>query len=302
MCKAYLRQSSVEYYADQLNWMGASVIFALPELALDSEPHVVSPRNIAPFFKLSSNGRALELGMGRWWLVSQNRSLKFAERPKVFKFNARSETVTDSPQFREAFMTRRCLVPAEAWYTWIGKRRRSSGWEFAAKGGGAMFFAGIWESFQGPAAGATETFAIITEPAGSPLDRYHDRAPVVLWGSDRQRWLDRDASDRELQSLLGPESPDGFEVRRVGALKPAVSKETRPKARTPKATTGHNISPEHRSARQIVRLRQVAKELEYVGRVKEAACYRSDAERIAARVPMPSATGGKRTIGGSGGD
>jgi putative SOS response-associated peptidase YedK len=246
MCKAYLRQRTVENYAEQLNWMGASVIFALPEQAPDAESQIVSPRDIAPFFKLSPNGQALELGIGRWWLVSHNRSLRFSERPKVFRYNVRAETVTDSPQFREAFETRRCLVPAEAWYTWIGKGGRNSGWEFAAKGGGAMFFAGIWESFQGATTGASETFAIITEPAGSPLNRYNDRAPVVLWGSDRQRWLDRGASVRELQSLLGPESPDGFEVRRLGDLKPRISTEKNqrqgPQRLRPETTLRPNIS------------------------------------------------------------
>ncbi|MBA2588032.1 MAG: SOS response-associated peptidase family protein [Alphaproteobacteria bacterium] len=74
-------------------------------------------------------------------------------------------------------------------------------WEFAAKGGGALFFAGVWQDFEDPMLGPSQNFAIITEPASSPLNGYIDRAPVVLWGPDRATWLDPDASSAELESV-----------------------------------------------------------------------------------------------------
>ncbi len=53
------------------------------------------------------------------------------------------------------------------------------------------------------------SFSIVTQPAGAPLNGYHDRAPVVVpresWGT----WLDASA---DVTPLLGPESADGFEV------------------------------------------------------------------------------------------
>jgi hypothetical protein len=53
----------------------------------------------------------------------------------------------------------------------------------AANGGGLLFFARLWEQFQDPEAGPTDTFTIITQPAGAPLNGYHDRAPLVLGGA-----------------------------------------------------------------------------------------------------------------------
>jgi putative SOS response-associated peptidase YedK len=51
----------------------------------------------------------------KWGLVP-----RWAKDPAVGNklFNARSETVTEKPSFREAFARRRCLVPMEGFYEW----------------------------------------------------------------------------------------------------------------------------------------------------------------------------------------
>ena len=45
---------------------------------------------------------------GRWWLVP----FWAKEIPKYPLFNARSETAHEKPSFREAFKSKRCLIPA----------------------------------------------------------------------------------------------------------------------------------------------------------------------------------------------
>ena len=51
----------------------------------------------------------------RWGLVPHwSADLKTGSR----MFNARAETLTTSPAFRDAFKRRRCLVPAESFYEW----------------------------------------------------------------------------------------------------------------------------------------------------------------------------------------
>ena len=58
-------------------------------------------------------------------------------------------------------------------------------------------------------AGIVESCTIISQPAGAPLNGYHDRAPVVLVAQHWARWLDPAA---EVMELLGPESVDRFVI------------------------------------------------------------------------------------------
>ena len=56
------------------------------------------------------------LSLARWGLIPF-----WAKDPNIgFKtINARSETAPSKPAFREAFRTRRCLVPADGFYEWV---------------------------------------------------------------------------------------------------------------------------------------------------------------------------------------
>ena len=60
--------------------------------------------------------------------------------------------------------------------------------------------------------GAVDSFTIVTQPAGAPLNGYHDRAPVVLFGNDWARWLNTEV---DVTALLGQESCDRFTIEKV---------------------------------------------------------------------------------------
>ena len=72
-----------------------------------------------------------------------------------------------------------------------------------------MCFAGVWDRCATAYVGEVESFTIVTQPAGAPLNGYHDRAPVVIPRANWSTWLDTAA---DVSVLLGPESVDGFSV------------------------------------------------------------------------------------------
>ncbi|WP_369426596.1 SOS response-associated peptidase [Glacieibacterium megasporae] len=102
------------------------------------------------------------------------------------EFNARAETVATSRAYRDSFKRRRCLMPADGWYEWMGPHddddKRKQPWLFAPKDGAPIMLAGIWDRCETIDQGSIESFSIVTQPAGAPLNGYHDRAPAVLFG------------------------------------------------------------------------------------------------------------------------
>ena len=66
-----------------------------------------------------------EMILARWGLVPFfTKDLKDIKDPSTI--NARSETITKAPTWREPFKKRRCLVPASAFFEWSKSRRRSN--------------------------------------------------------------------------------------------------------------------------------------------------------------------------------
>jgi putative SOS response-associated peptidase YedK len=155
----------------------------------------------------------------RWGLIPY-----WAKDPKIgyTTINAMAETVATKPAFREAFKSRRCLVPADGYYEWkkLNAKTRQP-YRFCLADGGLMGFAGLWERWKDPASGETiQSFTIITgapNPLGEPI---HDRMPVILEPEDYGRWLgEEEASADDLRSLLRPYP---YEPMRVYPIGPAV--------------------------------------------------------------------------------
>ena len=117
--------------------------------------------------------------------------------------NARSETVAEKPAFRRAFASRRCVVPASAFFEWEATPEGKQPYAFAQAEGGLLALAGLWERWEkGPE--PVETFTIITTAANELLGRIHDRMPVILDPDGVETWLDQETSAQELGGLLVP--------------------------------------------------------------------------------------------------
>jgi putative SOS response-associated peptidase YedK len=103
--------------------------------------------------------------------------------------NAKAETITTAPAFREPIKYRRCLVPADAFYEWqkLDKKTKQP-FAIAMKDGEPDAFAGLWEKWKDHKAGIDLlTFAVITTDPIEVVQRMHDRMPVIIPERDYAR-------------------------------------------------------------------------------------------------------------------
>jgi putative SOS response-associated peptidase YedK len=64
--------------------------------------------------------------------------------------NARSETVSEKPSFRQAFRKHRCLIVADGFYEWKTEAGKKTPMRFYLKSGEPFGFAGLYETWLSP--------------------------------------------------------------------------------------------------------------------------------------------------------
>jgi putative SOS response-associated peptidase YedK len=121
--------------------------------------------------------------------------------------NARGESLTSSPMFREA---RRCLIPATGFYEW----RNRQPMHIQLKDGQPFAFAGLWLPASEP--GGLPTAAIVTTKPNELIATIHTRMPAILRPEDELAWLDHSLDDP--RKLLTPFDANAMEAYPVAPL------------------------------------------------------------------------------------
>ena len=190
-------------------------LFGLQDL-----PHLIPRFNIAPtqlVFTIRASALVPHLReaiMMRWGLIP------FWAKDQAIgntMINARAETVTEKPSFRQAFHKRRCLIAADGFFEW---EKLSSGkkqpWWIRMQDEVPFAMAGLWESWSPKTKSLTanetlpgdlkviQSCTILTINANDDMQSLHDRMPVILpieaWAS----WLNPMTEKVELETLLKP--------------------------------------------------------------------------------------------------
>jgi putative SOS response-associated peptidase YedK len=135
--------------------------------------------------------------------------------------NARGETISEKPSFRNAFHKRRCLIVADGFYEWkkpLNGRGKSQPYYFKLKDGKPFAFAGIWEIWRPtPDQEPIKTCTIITTQANSVVSPIHERMPVILENQHAWDWVSGGLSV-DLQRMLVPLDPELMMAYPVGAF------------------------------------------------------------------------------------
>ncbi len=142
-------------------------------------------------------------------------------RPGRELINARGETVTSKPAFREAFLKRRCLVLANGYYEWRREGRRKIPWFIHLEANRLFAFAGIYDRVEEK---TLPGVAIITTEPAPAIHDIHNRMPVILVGESAGKWLDLPAAaERDLHSLLKPYPGEDLSAHAVSTFVNAPS-------------------------------------------------------------------------------
>jgi putative SOS response-associated peptidase YedK len=140
----------------------------------------------------------------RWGLVPHwSDDSKGAAR----MINARAETITSSPAFRDAFERRRCIVPVDSFYEWKREGTFRQPYRIVATDGRPLALAGLWAGWRDPVTEQVRrTFSIVTTTPNDAVADLHDRMPVILGPGSWDRWLasGSGADPGELLAMLQP--------------------------------------------------------------------------------------------------
>lgn len=118
--------------------------------------------------------------------------------------NARAETLSAKPSYREPFQKRRCLVLADGFYEWQRTAHGKVPMRITLSSGEPFALAGLWSTWQAPDGALLRSFSIITTSANQLVAPIHDRMPVLLRPEDEAIWLDDRAGSEAWQALLQP--------------------------------------------------------------------------------------------------
>jgi len=181
------------------------------EFGVSGIPALPPRYNIAPSQNVATvratlTARGREIALLRWGLIPS-----WSKDPAIGNrlINARAETASEKPSFRNAFRRHRCLIPTSGFYEWRRQERGKQPYFIRMRDGRPFAFAGLWDRWENPDKGIIETCTILTTAANPVLAPIHDRMPVILPPGEYDRWLDPALLNTDLLApLLVPFPPE----------------------------------------------------------------------------------------------
>jgi putative SOS response-associated peptidase YedK len=191
MCGRFVQAHDASFYADA---------FQVETIRTEGFPPSF---NVAPtdeVYAVAEHDGERRLGAFRWGLIpfwAKDR------RIGARNINARAESVAAKPAFRESFVRRRCLIPADGFYEWQVLPKGKLPHYIYRSDEKPLALAGLWASWRDP---ETEEWVrsctIITGPPNPMVAELHDRMPVILDEAAWHDWLDPNNQDPGLLQRL----------------------------------------------------------------------------------------------------
>lgn len=169
----------------------------------------VAPTQVAPVVRQDRAGTFYGSSI-RWGLIP---SWTKEQKSSLALINARAETISAKPSFRNAFKRQRCVVPASGYFEWHQVDKVKQPIYLTRNDEKPILFAGIWDCWQDPTDTIIESFSIVTTNVNASLAWIHDRMPVILDQSQYKDWIR--CSEKEAQQMMLPLADDILKTTKV---------------------------------------------------------------------------------------
>jgi putative SOS response-associated peptidase YedK len=152
----------------------------------------IFPTNGVPIIINDESNKIIE---GKWKFPLKGLNKKL--------INARIETINEKVTFKNAFYSRRCIVPANAFFEWKTENKKKIKYKISIKDQKVFSMAGIYNIFQGSDSKHYIGFVIVTTEANEEMSKLHHRMPLFIKPEYENQWLDSKVNNRiELKSLV----------------------------------------------------------------------------------------------------
>ena len=149
----------------------------------------VAPTTLVYVLHRQDVGRVLDVmswGLVPSWSKDKTRAASM--------INARSETLTEKPSFRNLVSEHRCILPIQGFYEWQNlasgtKKPNKQAHYITRVDEQPMTLAGLWTIWKQPDSSLLRTCTIITTEANEILSPIHHRMPVILERDSVDIWL-----------------------------------------------------------------------------------------------------------------
>jgi putative SOS response-associated peptidase YedK len=158
----------------------------------------------------------------QWGLVPHwTRDREQAEKIRRGTYNARAETLTDKPSFRDSFNKRHCIIPIIGFYEWQHTGNQKIPWYIHNRKDPFLILAAIFDFWKGDTENAqTGTFSVITVSANPLMEKIHNtkkRMPAILDDCQKTIWLNGNHANTEAGSVLVPHNEAGLNAYTISS-------------------------------------------------------------------------------------
>ena len=148
-----------------------------------TQSYNISPgQNVNIILSYKLENYLLESNWGYTFINSNNQN-------KQIVINSRIETINSKLLFKDSFLKRKCIIPANGYFEWSQKEGEKKPYLIKLGDGELIYFAGVWrkEKYNDD---KQRVFSIITKAANKKINQIHHRMPVVLNANNAQDYLE----------------------------------------------------------------------------------------------------------------